>query len=222
MRRILKRIAGLLICLVIVASQFTAPAYAAEISENQDRTRGIILNFNIFLKQNFGPVFMFRLGDFNVDGRITAADARSCLRMAAGLDKLYIISRMAGDVNGDGKMTAADARLILRASAGLDKIPDRTVNAEIDRKYTFVGLKSDENGKWYVRVDNQNGYEMSEGVLKVPNDTFGAYKDFSWQEFPFTFDENGIYNVTYEYKSSENAEPTDSFTVKYIADKMPI
>lgn len=218
MRRILKRIAGMLICLVIVASQFTAPAYAAEISENQDRTRSIILSFDGLLRWDRSSVYLFRQGDFNVDGRITASDARSCLRMAAGLDKLYLISSMAGDVNGDGKMTAADARHILRVSAGLESITNKTVYTKKDKKCIVVGLKSDENGKWYVRVDNQNGYEMSEGILKVPNDTFGTYKDFSWQEFPFTFNENGIYNVTYEYKSSENAEPTDSFTVKYIVD----
>lgn len=67
------------------------------------------------------PVIPYRLGDLNRDDKVTAADARLALRIAAKLDpitdsKLFVIT----DVNFDGKITAADARLILRVAGKLD------------------------------------------------------------------------------------------------------
>ena len=58
-------------------------------------------------------------GDINGDGKITAADARSALRAAAGLSELDETERYAADYNSDNKVTAADARLILRKAANL-------------------------------------------------------------------------------------------------------
>ncbi len=72
-------------------------------------------------------------GDVNVDGRITAADARQALRASAGLDKLDDISFIAADMNGDGKVTASDARKILRISAGLEKADAEAVPPDFYR-----------------------------------------------------------------------------------------
>lgn len=68
------------------------------------------------------PVIPYKLGDLDRDGKITAADARLCLRIAAKLDpvtdsKIFVIA----DVNVDGYITALDARKILRVAAGLDE-----------------------------------------------------------------------------------------------------
>ncbi len=60
------------------------------------------------------------IGDLNGDGKITAADARIALRIAAKLDAGTPEQMTAADMNGDGKVNAADARLILRKSAKLD------------------------------------------------------------------------------------------------------
>lgn len=57
-------------------------------------------------------------GDLNGDGKITAADARIALRIAAKLQKATAAQLKAGDINGDGKITAADARAILGMAAG--------------------------------------------------------------------------------------------------------
>lgn len=59
-------------------------------------------------------------GDVNLDGFITAADARLALRASAFLELLTSAQQTVADMNGDSKITAADARLILRISAGLD------------------------------------------------------------------------------------------------------
>lgn len=62
------------------------------------------------------------LGDANGDGKITAADARIVLRIAAQIDKIenYNLPTEALDVTADGKINAADARKILRISAKLE------------------------------------------------------------------------------------------------------
>lgn len=58
------------------------------------------------------------MGDLNGDGKVTAADARIALRIAAKLQKPTAVQLKAGDMNGDGKITAADARKILEMAAG--------------------------------------------------------------------------------------------------------
>ena len=62
----------------------------------------------------------YEKGDINMDGKITAADARLALRIAAKLDASSDDIVKVGDMNDDKKLTAADARLILRKSAKLD------------------------------------------------------------------------------------------------------
>ena len=57
------------------------------------------------------------IGDVNLDGRITAADARLVLRYSARLEGDSVDIRRHGDINNDGKVTAYDARLLLKISA---------------------------------------------------------------------------------------------------------
>ncbi len=83
----------------------------------------------------------YPIGDVNLDGKITAADARLILRFATGGEKPkndnictladinqdgYICSEeeFIRDVNLDGKVTAADARLVLRAAASLENLTE--------------------------------------------------------------------------------------------------
>lgn len=61
-------------------------------------------------------------GDVNLDGQITAADARLALRASVGLDKLSSTQLIAAEVDKKDGITASDARLILRASVGLEKL----------------------------------------------------------------------------------------------------
>ena len=64
----------------------------------------------------------YLFGDVDRDGLITAADARSALRKAVGLE-LYEAGSyefFMCDVDFDGTVTAADARLILRAAVNLE------------------------------------------------------------------------------------------------------
>ncbi|MCD7827189.1 MAG: dockerin type I repeat-containing protein [Clostridiales bacterium] len=63
-------------------------------------------------------------GDVNGDGKVSAADARSALRIAASLDEATDDALAAGDLDGNGKITAAEARRILRVAASLDTFDD--------------------------------------------------------------------------------------------------
>lgn len=60
-------------------------------------------------------------GDVDLNGKITAADARLALRKSAKLQTLSPEQMKNADVNGDLLVSATDARLILRFSAGIDK-----------------------------------------------------------------------------------------------------
>ena len=66
-------------------------------------------------------------GDVDLDGKITAADARFALRMSAGLLASDPVWRKLADVEADDKVLASDARKILRASALLDRLPEEKV-----------------------------------------------------------------------------------------------
>lgn len=59
-------------------------------------------------------------GDINMDGQISAADARLVLRAGASLDIISETQKLISDMNDDGKVTAADARTVLRISAKIE------------------------------------------------------------------------------------------------------
>lgn len=60
-----------------------------------------------------------KLGDVNLDGKITAVDARWALQAASGVRTLTPEQAFAANVNGDATITAVDARWILQAASGV-------------------------------------------------------------------------------------------------------
>ena len=71
-------------------------------------------------KEEIPPEYAVK-GDVDLNGKITAADARLALRQSAKLEDLTASQKRNADVNGDSLVTATDARLILRYTAGLIK-----------------------------------------------------------------------------------------------------
>ena len=59
-------------------------------------------------------------GDIDENGKITASDARTVLRCAAGIQEITQRQLKIADMNGDNKITASDARKILRTAANLE------------------------------------------------------------------------------------------------------
>lgn len=60
-------------------------------------------------------------GDVDLNGKVTAADARLALRKSAKIETFSDEQIKNADVNGDSLVTSTDARLILRFVAGIDK-----------------------------------------------------------------------------------------------------
>ena len=116
MKNVKKIIAVICTVLISAAAIFSVPAAAEELS-----------------------------GDMDGNGEITAADARSILRVSAMLDIVSEEKRKTADVNSDGEITAADARYVLRVAAKLDpngqEIP-YDVKAFINDCYTMESYET--------------------------------------------------------------------------------
>ncbi len=79
-------------------------------------TPGAPLQFNVF------AAGALTTGDANLDGRVTAEDARLTLRAAVKLETLGDDALRSADADHDNEITSADARLILRAAVGLETL----------------------------------------------------------------------------------------------------
>lgn len=137
MKTIKKFIALLLTAILFITAGF--PVFAEElISETEEETTA---------SESGNPK-----GDADLNGKITAADARLILRIAAKLISVDNFRLSLADYNGDGNVTSQDARFVLRHSAKLDpyapetttkppetttKPPETTtVLTDANRKYT--------------------------------------------------------------------------------------
>ena len=95
---------------------------------------------------NGSAIVVGTLGDANLDGKITAADAAEILRAVVGLTELSDEAKYYADVNQDGEVTAADAAYLLRAVVGMEVLPDFTpTNSDpvTDVHLTFMGFYGD-------------------------------------------------------------------------------
>ena len=106
--------------------------------------------FNAASEENAGinvPVNVGTLGDANLDGKVTAADAAEILRAIVGLTELDEEAQAMADVNEDGDVTAADASFILRAIVGLETLPSIIEQQEAESApeihLTFMGFYGD-------------------------------------------------------------------------------
>ena len=114
----------------------------------------------------------YRLGDFDLDGEITAADARMVLRAAVGLETLTDFQKLISDYDGNGDISAADARMVLRTCVGLETViyvddqgerygyleeTDTYYPLKDEGYFSYTGQKYDSYdaipaGTWYIQV----------------------------------------------------------------------
>ncbi|MBR3868729.1 MAG: dockerin type I repeat-containing protein [Clostridia bacterium] len=122
------------------------------------------------------------MGDANGNGKVTAADARIVLRVAAKIDPADSISLYDTDADGNGKITASDARLVLRVAANLSEFVygfdgnglPCALNVLRSDKYfvnasykepsssTTVSMSLARNGKNIYIISDDMGFDMSE------------------------------------------------------------
>lgn len=102
-------------CLVTYAEidehKIIVTVYGAKTEEDRYGVSKGILNLLYF-----PPI----LGDVDLSGAITSADARLVLRASVGLEALTPELLQRGDTDKDGKLSSSDARTILRVSVGLE------------------------------------------------------------------------------------------------------
>ncbi len=136
----------------------------------------------------------YRLGDLNKDGKITALDARLCLRVSAKLDVLNYKDSQIADVNDDNNITSADARMILRSSAQIEKLPAKIYNDFPDVSYTVALNGSPNQYFWQCVTDTENvnvkEYRVSDSdpeILGKPADVFFVFAAKNEGEFKVRF-----------------------------------
>lgn len=89
------------------------------------------------VNEDTGFLYPYNLGDVDGDGKITASDARTALRISVGVEKnVTEFMKLAADFDRDSKIMASDARTILRVSVNLEKRPyDQKIFSEALKLY---------------------------------------------------------------------------------------
>lgn len=155
-------------------------------------------------------------GDLDGDARITASDARMCLRASVGLQTLTPSQKQAADVFGDGENSAANARKILRVSVRLDRFE---IVLQVGESYTLPALKSAGSGQY-----NWNCLCLPAIGIQVTEDIADPWGDSSVMGTPlettYTFLAQipGTYIVSLKLKASWENEPINeiSFIIKVV------
>ena len=90
--------------------------------------------------------------DVDLDGEVTAADARLILRCAVGLEEFTDLQKLLGDYDSDGEITAGDARMALRSAVGLEVIIEITEGYFTYTGYEFDSYDDIPGDTWYYHL----------------------------------------------------------------------
>lgn len=96
----------------------------ASADDNRIIIKDLVISFPVWTGKVYVTFINGRLGDLNSDDKISAADARLALRLAAKLDSSTRELDVIADVDENGAVNASDARSILRVSAKLQTVFD--------------------------------------------------------------------------------------------------
>ena len=130
------------------------------------------------------------MGDANANGKVTAADARSVLRVAARLDPADSISIYNTDADGNGKISASDARLILRVAANLSDFI-----YGFDGKGTPCALNVLRSSEYYVKVsykEPSSSTTVSMSLAKSGKNVYIISDDMGFDTSDLGFSECGM------------------------------
>ena len=78
------------------------------------------------------------MGDADLNGVVSSADARCILRSSVGKEELSETAFYLSDTDGDGIITAADSRITLRTDVGLEEVHYHSFKAATPGGCTFV------------------------------------------------------------------------------------
>ena len=147
----------------------------------------------------------YRLGDFDLDGEITAADARMVLRASVGLETLTDFQKLISDYDDDGDISAADARMVLRTCVGLETV-----------------IYVDDQGERYGYLKETNTYYLlkNEGYFSYTGQKYADYDAIPEDSWYILVQKGSVY---YEYKpiSSAPIDPPGPPMSKYTEETDP-
>lgn len=136
-------------------------------------------------------------GDANLDGRITASDARLILRASVGLLTPSIFVKAFYDADDDGKISASDARKALRISVGLESyIKGEKTDAMIE---ALADKVSEKELKGLMKSLCKNG---TRSIFNPKNNN--AAKDFIVSELKSYGYKVNTHLFTYNYAQTSN------------------
>ena len=118
-----------LICCILALLFVSGTVIAVFADSNNAVKTAEVASVSVTEEDSSADEEVYRLGDVNFDGKITAADARLALRFAARLETPTAEQFIVANVIVNEKIEASDARLILRVSAQLAKEADFGVAA---------------------------------------------------------------------------------------------
>ena len=140
-------------------------------------------------------------GDVNLDGKITSADARLCLRTAALLEMLTDKQKEAADVFGTGDIDASCARKILRVAAGLENM-NIVVRIEPDKKVIVLPENGAQTTIWKCFYDESQG--ISVNMVYENNTIPGTVGRFYDQIFTVQTEKKGYYVLNFRQVTAWN------------------
>ena len=115
-------VTGTAALLLSINPSYTASQIKDLILDNTDYSSSLFGKVNTGGRLNVFSTILdakgYIMGDVNLDGTITASDARFVLRMASQLETGNNVQKVLADMNYDGYITSADSRIILQISAG--------------------------------------------------------------------------------------------------------
>ncbi len=157
-----------------------------------------------------------RKGDVDGDGKITASDARLCLRASVALEVLTEAQNVAADVNNSFDITSADARNILRTSVGLESENNMTIKTTSDWGFVFGPLKNAGSGRYFWQCEvESDGLIFTQENVDNTDGKDGASEDIF---FVFTPDKTGEYTVIFKLANSTQEEILEEFQIKVIVE----
>ena len=154
-----------------------------------------------------------RKGDVNLDGQVTAVDARLCLQTVASPDlgiSSILSNRSNADVNNDGKITAVDARIMLQNVAGITEI---VTYAQAEKGGSFVVGPLHSSGStpyyWQCEVDKSELNFFDKIFDNSSTEVIGGLVN---QYFVFTPDTKGTYTINFKLANANQTEIIDEFS----------
>lgn len=166
----------------------------------------------IMLKIEIPPAYT--LGDYSGDGKVSAADARDVLRVAAKVERPVESKIFIADIDTDGKLTASDARRILRVGAKIDSFNVITVELNKNEVFETPVMTNNVMYQWFCDMP-ENSKLVCENSNNIPNsDPF--LLGGGTQRFAFSSEQAGVYTARFKYVVGWEPDSTPSDEIFYI------